>query len=913
MQLKGNIISYCLLLNLFLISNLFAQLEVAWNKTYDSSSREMGISVQQTRDNGFIILGGTYLSSEKDDIILIKTDSSGNEIWKKRYDSGKHDLGNTVFQTEDDGFIVFGSALNNYAWLIKVDHNGDTLWTKKYNHGNGHSMLPTDSGYVLLGRSLMPQDSILWISNIDNLGNLTSTNYIPTLFNSPDSGNIMFDKTEFSITGYKILASSIFGGTQIIQTDEKGNIIWMTDFLTYGYGRSFYSGIVGVECEEDRCVPHADSGMVIVGELDSKLGIIKTTFNDEILWNKSYSLFNGYTIGKSLFRANDGGYIITGEVDRKVFLSKIDVSGNLLWERILGDGEGKKVFQTNNDEIVVCGESNENIFLTKLSFLPAIIIEGDSIWYDEDWDGSVTGNFDASSSYTISGYPITNYQWKYKDEVVGTNSILEIELSTGDNVVELTVTDENGISNTTQKVIKVCSYKLETEGPITSSISTIGDSVFFATSTDDQVYCFDNKNQLKWTLAIGGDIQSTTTIGPNENIYVGSDDLRLYCFDPKGNSKWDTPMGGIVTASPAITQEKIVYVGTENYRLYSVDGDDGSVNWNYLTGGSINSSVAIASTGDIYFGSSDKKFYSLNSSGTLNWNYETNGEINSSPAIDTLGRVYFGSNDGKLYSLNSDGSLNWSYTTEGPILSSPVIDSEGNIYFGSGDSKFYVLDDEGGLIWTFVADTTVYGNPALVENGDVIFGCEDGKIYSLSSTGELNWHYKTGASVRSAPLVTNIGRIYIGSSDKSLYGFMDPSYVLKKASSINHQWPTFQKDNKRTGSQVDIQTSVKNEGNIAIPKEFSLKQNYPNPFNPSTKIEFQVTETSDVTLTIYNINGEEVKALVNETIEAGFYSTQWNGLNNHSNKVGSGIYFYKINVVGEKNTYLKTMKMIKLK
>jgi len=75
-----------------------------------------------------------------------------------------------------------------------------------------------------------------------------------------------------------------------------------------------------------------------------------------------------------------------------------------------------------------------------------------------------------------------------------------------------------------------------------------------------------------------------------------------------------------------------------------------------------------------------------------------------------------------------------------------------------------------------------------------------------------------------------------------------------------------------------------------IPEQIALVGNYPNPFNPSTTILFQLPKSSFVKLSIYDINGRLVELLVNEQKNAGYYSVNWN-----AEKVGSGIYFYRIN------------------
>jgi flagellar hook assembly protein FlgD len=70
--------------------------------------------------------------------------------------------------------------------------------------------------------------------------------------------------------------------------------------------------------------------------------------------------------------------------------------------------------------------------------------------------------------------------------------------------------------------------------------------------------------------------------------------------------------------------------------------------------------------------------------------------------------------------------------------------------------------------------------------------------------------------------------------------------------------------------------------------------NYPNPFNSSTTIRYQIESKSDVSLTIINSLGENVKTLVNEIKSAGRYETVWNGKDNFGNPISSGIYFYRL-------------------
>ena len=73
-----------------------------------------------------------------------------------------------------------------------------------------------------------------------------------------------------------------------------------------------------------------------------------------------------------------------------------------------------------------------------------------------------------------------------------------------------------------------------------------------------------------------------------------------------------------------------------------------------------------------------------------------------------------------------------------------------------------------------------------------------------------------------------------------------------------------------------------------------LSQNFPNPVNPETVIRFELPEASAVRLTIYNLVGQTIRTLLNETIPAGVYQITWNGRDDTRRQVASGVYLYRI-------------------
>ena len=97
--------------------------------------------------------------------------------------------------------------------------------------------------------------------------------------------------------------------------------------------------------------------------------------------------------------------------------------------------------------------------------------------------------------------------------------------------------------------------------------------------------------------------------------------------------------------------------------------------------------------------------------------------------------------------------------------------------------------------------------------------------------------------------------------------------------------------------------------NVVSPSVFRLKQNYPNPFNPSTSIDFEVFESSNVSLNVYDLSGRLVKNLLSGNLNSGVYTIEWNGKNNNGISAAAGVYFYSIS--SKENTIIKKMSLIK--
>ena len=98
-----------------------------------------------------------------------------------------------------------------------------------------------------------------------------------------------------------------------------------------------------------------------------------------------------------------------------------------------------------------------------------------------------------------------------------------------------------------------------------------------------------------------------------------------------------------------------------------------------------------------------------------------------------------------------------------------------------------------------------------------------------------------------------------------------------------------------------------------LPRSVQLVQNHPNPFNPETRIKYQITEAAAVTITIYNLVGQQITTLVNEPKGAGFFSVMWDGRDAAGAQVGSGVYIYRFAVRPAKSSsrpFVRSKKMV---
>jgi len=352
----------------------------------------------------------TDKTDESFDYWVVKFSAQNTIEWQHTYGGLNNDRGQTIIQTQDGGYAMIGSSDSNDGdvsgnngaqdfWLAKLDTQGNLLWQKTFGfQGNdiGISVIQTnDAGYLLTGildvtasggqgnTSRLSQRHAggdYWAVKVDAFGELQWSQYFGGNFTDTPEGIAQTDDNGFIVVGGSDSAdtdiSSNIGSYDfwVIRIDENGNLVWEKSFG-------------GQEIDEAKAITKtSDGNYMILGETRSTtidvssnngaadLWLIKISPNGDLIWEKTFG-GTSFDVGRSIAQTQDNGFLLAGSSrssdgdvsenkgQNDAWAIKVNAEGNLQWETSFGGSNidfAYGIAQLNDGSVVVVGDTTSN-------------------------------------------------------------------------------------------------------------------------------------------------------------------------------------------------------------------------------------------------------------------------------------------------------------------------------------------------------------------------------------------------------------------------------------------------------------------------------------------------------------------------------------------------------------------------
>lgn len=350
-----------------------ASQQLTFEKFYDYGYAESANSVQQTFDGGYILAGRQGITFGETDLMLIKTDSTGEVEWEYFYGTGINiNEAFDVIQIHDSGYVAVGrtTVLNIGAtFILKVDVNGEYLWSKTYSTSESdraESVEETNDGGLIIAGNRNGEFATL-LRTDKNGDSLWLKKYLP---NTGDN-SIFFSVATVGDSGFVATGSIRLDGESsnvyVVRTDLNGDTMWTRS-------------IGGTEFDNGRSIALTNDGGYIVTGYTWSFGagrydvyLIKLNQNGNVEWTKTFGdEYNDQ--GFKIQQTKDGGYVIMSytsqmppDINSASWIIKIDSGGEKEWESFYNVRGSTSIFQTSDNGFVFSGRSSGSAFLIKIN------------------------------------------------------------------------------------------------------------------------------------------------------------------------------------------------------------------------------------------------------------------------------------------------------------------------------------------------------------------------------------------------------------------------------------------------------------------------------------------------------------------------------------------------------------------
>ena len=279
----------------------------SFERSYGGEKNDEGYDVISTSDGGFLFVGYTWSFGNEQQVYAIKIDFNGNLLWEKTFGGSMWEVGHSVIELKDGGYMIIGfsnspgiSSGNTDVLLLKIDEQGNKIWMKAYgnidfpNHEWGYGILELNDNSLMVvgsrdrynkgGKNILIYrfdkfGEIIWEKELGSVSNTNEEAYDITKNNL---GDIFISVGKNSDEDYDKYMP------EIIRIDSYGNIEWKRLFKTNS--KSYHQFNISNTLSGD---------LILVGSSISKSSInhtadafmMRLNRNGDIIWTNNYGSF----------------------------------------------------------------------------------------------------------------------------------------------------------------------------------------------------------------------------------------------------------------------------------------------------------------------------------------------------------------------------------------------------------------------------------------------------------------------------------------------------------------------------------------------------------------------------------------------------------------------------------------------
>ncbi len=319
-----------------------------WNVTYGSAGEDYAAALVQTTDGGFVFAGSTQTEAGDENVFLVRTDSEGNMLWSRSLGSERDDFAMALAASAGTGFILAGATATEAGdlnlLLMKTDANGNEVWSNGYGGAGyeiGNSVIEDDDGNLVVAGTTgslgaggedvyllkaAPDGSLLWAQPFGGARDESGNALVQTL----DGG--------YAVAGNTVNLTEEQLDVYVVKTGKDGAAVW-----TNAYGGAG-------EDTANALTELADGSLVLAGSTGSfgvtllDIYLLKLDSAGVSLWESTDAEENPYPghalggassdVANAIIQTLDGGFVTAGYTESAgagsvdMNLVKVDAEGN---------------------------------------------------------------------------------------------------------------------------------------------------------------------------------------------------------------------------------------------------------------------------------------------------------------------------------------------------------------------------------------------------------------------------------------------------------------------------------------------------------------------------------------------------------------------------------------------------------